>query len=218
MKIKELMEIFDEKKEIEFINKYIFDYFFERWKGIELFCQDCIMNKKQFYCLEKGDEILQLIIDIKCNIEENLYSEKDVWYYYSDAVGILTAKDNFDEYTFDVVFGVNALIEQSKLRGQLEFVSFEAEPTYEDVLVGYDFDSSLTRQATGNLSVLLITVTEKWERHWSNGDVEELDDVIISGSWEVPNNVNANFAVGVYTFAVVISGGGNSEFTVIDIT
>jgi len=149
---------------------------------------------------------------------ENLYSEKDVWYYYSDAVGILTAKDNFDEYTFDVVFGVNALIEQSKLRGQLEFVSFEAEPTYEDVLVGYDFDSSLTRQATGNLSVLLITVTEKWERHWSNGDVEELDDVIISGSWEVPNNVNANFAVGVYTFAVVISGGGNSEFTVIDIT
>jgi len=98
----------------------------------------------------------------------------------------------------------------------------EEELTYVDVLIGYTFEESLVRRPNGNLSDLTITVTETWERHWSNGDVELLPDVVGTGEWEVPNSVNDLFDVTVnvneYTFRVVIRGGGNAEFTVTDVT
>jgi len=98
----------------------------------------------------------------------------------------------------------------------------EEELTYVDILIGYFFVAELEGHKNGNLSDLIITVTESWERHWSNGEIEQLPDVVGFGLWEVANNVDGEFDVIVnvntYAFHVLIKGGGNSAFSVTDIT
>jgi len=147
----------------------------------------------------------------------SLFSEKDGWYYNAESAGKLVVKDNFEQYTFKVVEGENFLGLQRDYTGQLSFVSFKAKLTYVDVLVGYGVVGTLTRQSKGNLSDLVIIVTEQWERQWSNGTIDPFE-VVLSGKWAVPNNVNSTFNVSDYIFAVVISGGGNSAFDVTDVT
>ena len=154
-----------------------------------------------------------------------LFSQANEWSVSVPAAGTVVVRDN--KATFVFVFdaeGTYSLGLQKNYTGQLSLISFEAvvELTYVDVLTGYTFERSLVRQSTGNLSDLTITVTETWERQWSNGDVDPLPDVIGFGKWSVPNNVDNYFDVTVnlnaYTFRVVIRGGGNAEFTVTDIT
>jgi len=154
-----------------------------------------------------------------------LISQANEWSISVPAAGTVVVQDNKAkfEFVFDAE-GTYSLGLQKNYTGQLRLVSFEAvaELTYVDVLTGYAFEKSLVRQSTGNLSDLTITVTETWERQWSNGDVDALPDEIGFETWSVPNNVDDDFDVTVnlntYTFHVVIRGGGNAEFTVTDIT
>lgn len=143
-----------------------------------------------------------------------------------DVEGTLVFKDNKGkEFSVEIDgAGTYFIASQNDMNGKLKdgVGTLKAkELTYVDVLVGHSFDYSLLRQPKGPLSDLTITVTEKWERHWSNSNVTPLPDVIDSGAWEVRNNVRDVFNVAVnsnlYSFNVVIQGGGNAILSVTEI-
>ena len=137
-----------------------------------------------------------------------LYSDADAWFYNAEEAGTLTVADNFNEYVFEVVAGVNELGLQRDYTGQLRFVGFaSSEHTCEYIktFVGAEVAVSIVN-VSGNTNPYTFVITEEYA--WVCACGETLPNTFedITFVRNLANNYKGDVNLGEYTVYIYSSG------------
>jgi len=155
--------------------------------------------------------VMVLALAVSAMASGVLRSDSDSWFFDADEAGILVAKDNFKEYSFDVIEGENFLGLQRDYTGQLTFISFEAAETehacdFVKALVGPVNVNATIENVPGNTNPYTFTITEEFE--WVCECGNALDNTFEDSSFDtkLDNNYKGNVEVGAYMVYIYSTG------------